>query len=137
MTEYVDVSTIEAGDKVKPDYRDGGTWFSFKGWHEVTATANGSLVVGSFLLRRADGTAPTYTRIRAHRPAPVPVPTEPGIAFVATVRGVPDVPTFVSDDMFGARYVTARVVEGFIWHGPEHITDVRQVTRLGVEVDRG
>gem|GEM_PF-2798802 len=60
------------------------------------------------------------------KPAPVPIPTEPGTRFRATVMGVPDQIVTVLEHT-PPDYITARAVKGCYLHTAKDITNVHDV----------
>lgn len=126
MTD-IDASKIKPGDLVKVSFEhDDDVWFDIKGWHEVRDRGT-HIEAGSCVIRHADGTTVSTVHVRAHKPAPVPLPTEPGTRFRATVMGVPDQVVMRVEGAGLATYVTADEVHGSRWHGPRYITDVHDV----------
>jgi len=140
MTD-IDVSKIKPGDLVKIEVCWGAKalWLSANGWHRVTEEG-GCLRAADVVIRNMDGSASKSNRVRKHKPAPQPIPTEPGTRFRATVLGVPDqIVTVLGRTPTGATgqgksvyttspdYITARAVKGCYLHTAEDITGVHDV----------
>jgi len=128
MTD-IDLSKIQPGDLVKIDIRVSPDmeWLPVKGWREVVQERD-ALCVDEYAIAYAAGAVRAdLIRVRAHKPAPTAVPTEPGTRFRATVRGVPDQVVIMAVRGRGMPYLTVCEVDYRRWHSAEDITDVRDV----------
>jgi len=132
MTD-IDVTKIQPGDQVKLQvFLNDLGWTNVKGWHTVRRNALGALLANGRTILHVNGRTPLGVRVRAFRPAPemeqkvqpVPIPTELGTRFTATVRGEPNHIVFVI-----VQYVTAYPAGGTMWHRPRDITNITCIER--------
>lgn len=107
------VELARAGDYVVGSYK--GHWFEGELWGR---SADAVLLVGAMFVIDEVGACMGIEVESITRDIP-DLPTEPGVVFFATVRGVENVQLMVTTAPGGEPYLSTQRVGGWWWHAPE------------------
>jgi len=111
------LSDARPGDWIEAEFAECGRAHPFSG--EAWENVPGSLMVGPYAVRWDHGGATTY-RVKRITRTVNPLPTEPGVVFYATVRGVENVQVMVAPLKL-APYTTPHKVHEEWLHHEAHI----------------